>query len=162
MQKPILSYMKKYFCLVLVSAIFLNSCFTVKFISGYDEVLDVTVTKMKRDFNLHFIRLSRTFQDNDPNNQQFENFQDYYDNLEADLIVVRDRTKNLDGKSTIVKEQVQNLDATFTVFIAMHKKGFADRPKEVDDRHSERDAVNSSMDAVIYLQESLKTTGKAN
>lgn len=154
--------MKKGLCFILLVSILSSSCFTVKIISGYDEVLDQTLSKMKKDFNLHFIKLSRTFQDTDPNNQKFENFQDYYDNLEVDLITIRDRTKTLDGKSAIVKTQVQNLDSTFRIFINFHKKGIPDRPKDVDDRHSERDAVNSSIDAVIILQEALKTTGKTN
>jgi hypothetical protein len=154
--------MKKGIYFVVWLSVLSASCFTVKFISGYDEVLDQTLCKIKRDFNLHFIRLSRTFSDNDPNNQKFENFQDYYDNLEVDLLMIHDRTQALDGKAVIVKLQVQKLDSTFRGFINMHKKGIKDRPLEVDDRHTERDAVNSSIDAVILLQESLKTTGKTN
>lgn len=140
--------------------ILFTSCFTVTFISGYDEVLDQTLNQMKRDFNLHFIKLSRTIQDSDPHNQDFANFQDYYDHLEADLITIKDRTKFLDGKAGIVKQQVQILDSTFMVFIGLHKKGLPDRTD--DDRHDLRDNVNSSIDAVILLQEALKTTGKTN
>lgn len=148
----------KYATLVLL--ILLTSCFTVTFISGYDEVLDQTLNQMKKEFNLHFIKLSRTIQDSDPHNQDFANFQDYYDNLEADLITIKDRTKFLDGKAGIVKQQVLTLDSTFRVFIDLHKKGLPDRTN--DDRHDLRDNVNSSIDAVILLQEALKTTGKPN
>ena len=139
---------------------FSASCFTVRFISGYDQVLDQTVNKIKKDFNLHFIKLSRTIQDGDPNNQKFANFQDYYDNLEADLITIKDRTKFLDGKSEIVKQQVQNLDSAFRIFIDLHAAGMPDRPG--DDRRDIRNAVNSAIDAVVILQEALKSTGKPN
>ncbi len=149
---------KKYAPLLLL--LLMASCFTVTFISGYDAVLDETLNSMKKDFNLHFIRLSRTIQDNDPHNQDYANFQDYYDHLEADLITIEDRTKFLDGKSTIVKQQVVILDSSFRLFMAIHKKGLPDRVN--DDRHDLRDNVNASIDAVIMLQEALKTTGKAN
>lgn len=137
--------------------ILLASC-TVTFITGYDQVLDQTLSKMKRDFNLHFIKLARTIQDSDPNNQAFANFQDYYDNIEADLITIKDRTGFLDGKAGVVKEQVQKLDSAFHLFIRIHRAGLPDRAG--DDRHDMRDALNSSMNAVIVLQEALKTKGK--
>ena len=140
----------------IVLLLLLVSC-KVTFITGYDEVLDQTLNEMKKDFNLHFIKLSRTIQDTDPHNQDFANFQDYYDNLEADLITINDRTKFLDGKAGIVKQQVSKLDSSFKVFIDLHKKGLPDRIG--DDRHDMRDAVNSSIDAVIILQEALKSTG---
>jgi len=152
--------MKKSISFLLLTWVFAASCFTVKFISGYDEVLDQTVNKMKKDFNLHFIKLSRTIQDNDPNNQKFVNFQDYYDNLEADLITIKDRTKFLDGKSEIVKQQVTNLDSAFRIFINLHQAGLPDR--QGDDRRDIRNAVNSAIDAVVILQEALKSTGKPN
>lgn len=133
------------------------SC-TVTFITGYDEVLDQTLNSMKKEFNLHYIKLSRTLSDNDPNNQDFANFQDYYDNLQADLITITDRTKRLDGKAGIVKQQVQNLDSSFQVLISLHKSGMRDGDSRVDIRN----AINSSIDAVIFLQEALKTTGKTN
>ena len=132
----------------------------VTFITGYDAVLDQTLNEVKKDFNLHFIKLSRTIQDSDPHNQDLANFQDYYDNLEANLITINDRTRFLDGKSAIVKKQVETLDSTFRVFIELHKKGLPDRVG--DDRHDMRDAVNSSLDAVIILQEALKSTGNTN
>lgn len=152
--------MKRSIYYLLFFGLLLSACFSVKFITGYDQVLDQTVNEMKKEFNLHFIKLSRTIQDNDPNNQKFENFQNYYDNLEADLITIRDRTKFLDGKAQIVKMQVLKLDSAFHVFINLHKGGLPDRPG--DDRHDQRDAINSSIDAIVILQEALKTTGKSN
>jgi fructose-1,6-bisphosphatase len=137
--------------------VLLASC-TVTFITGYDQTLDETLNRMKKDFNLHFIKLSRTLQDTDPHNQDYVNFQDYYDNLEADLITIKDRTKFLDSKASIVKKQVLTLDSSFHVFMDIHKRGMPDRMN--DDRHDMRDAVNTSIDAVIMLQEALKTKGK--
>ena len=149
--------MKRSIFYLLFLGLLLSACFTVKFITGYDQVLDETVNSMKKDFNLHFIKLSRTIQDSDPNNQKFENFQDYYDNLEANLFTLKDRTKFLGGKSAIVKSQVLNLDSVFREFIALHKKGLPDRFG--DDRHDLRNGVNSAIDAITILQESLKSTG---
>ena len=53
--------------------VLLASC-TVTFITGYDQTLDETLNRMKKDFNLHFIKLSRTIQDTDPHNQDYVNF----------------------------------------------------------------------------------------
>jgi hypothetical protein len=149
--------MKKYIYYVAVVWLLFAAC-KVTFITGYDQVLDQTNNKIKKDFNLHFIKLSRTIQDTDPNNQQYEKFQDYYDNLEADLITLKDRTKFLGGKSAIVKQQVNNLDSVFHEFINLHKRGLPDRPG--DDRSDIRNGINASIDAITILQESLKSTGK--
>ena len=150
--------MKSKFMLLSVFCFILLSSCKVTFITGYDQVLDQTLGKIKRDFNLHFIKLSRTFQDTDPHNQNFVNFQDYYDNLEADMITIKSRSQSLDEKAKIVKEQITNLDAAFKVFISQHKAGLPDRVG--DDRHDMRDAINTSIDAITRLQEALKTTGK--
>ena len=107
---------------------------------------------------MHFIKLVRTLQDDDPNNQHINNFEEYYDNLQADLICVNDRTKFLEGKSAQVKKQIQNLDSIMIGFMLLHKQGFKD--SRMDDHRSERNAINSSFDAVIKLQEELKSTGK--
>jgi len=149
--------MKKYCLYVTLAALILTAC-RVTFITGYDQVLDQTTSKIKRDFNLHFIKLGRTIQDTDPNNQAFEKYQDYYDNLEADLITVKDRTKFLGGKSVIVKSQVNNLDSVMHAFVNLHKAGLPDRPG--DDRRDIRNGINSSIDAITVLQEALKSTGK--
>lgn len=149
--------MKKYCLYVAMVGLIFTAC-KVTFITGYDQVLDQTTSKIKKDFNLHFIKLSRTIQDTDPNNQAFEKFQDYYDNLEADLITVKDRTKFLGGKSAIVKSQVNNLDSVMHEFISLHKRGLPDRPG--DDRRDIRNGINSSIDAITVLQEALKSTGK--
>ncbi len=130
----------------------------VVFITGYDQVIDETTTKIKSDFNLHFIKLKRTIQDSDPQNQKFENFQEYYDQLEADLFVLEGRAKSLGAKSTIVKKQIATLDSVMLAFVDMHKTGFTDRPG--DDRRDIRNGVNSAIDAVIKLQLELKSTGK--
>ena len=150
--------MKSKFMLLSVFCFILLSSCKVTFITGYDQVLDQTLGKIKRDFNLHFIKLSRTFQDTYPHNQDFVNFQDYYDNLEADMITIKSRSQSLDEKAKIVKEQITNLDAAFKVFISQHKAGLPDRVG--DDRHDMRDAINTSIDAITRLQEALKTTGK--
>lgn len=153
--------MKSKFLLLPAILLLLVSC-KVTFITGYDQVLDQTLHKIKKDFNLHFIKLSRAFQDNDSSNQAFANFQDYYDNLEADLITLKGRRKVLDSKSGIVQQQMQNLEAAFRVFINTHKAGIPDRPADVDDRHEMRDAVNSAIDAMTILQDALKTKNETN
>lgn len=147
---------KKYITLSLLIVISV-SC-RVTFITGYDQVIDETLTKMKRDFNLHWIKLSRTLQDTDPDNQAFTNFIDYYDNLEADLIVLKDRAQFLPPKSDLVKKEITNLDLAFTTLINLHKAGLSDNPD--DDRHDIRNSINSALDAVIKLEEELKNSGQ--
>lgn len=138
----------------LLLSLIVGSC-KVVFISGYDPIIETTLTELQKDFNLHFIKLSRTFQDDDPNNQNFKNFQGYYDQMNAELIVLKSRVKYLDKKGTIVKKQIVNLDSTLHAFESLHKNpGFKD--SAVDDRHDIQDAINSSFEAVIRLQEELK------
>lgn len=133
------------------------SC-SVTFITGYDAVIDSTVTKMKSDFNLHFIKLRRALQDNDPVNQRFENYQDYYDHMEVDLIILGGRSQHLGERSLLVKKQILILDSTMHAFEAMHHKGMPDRPG--DDGRDILNGINTSFDAVIRLQEELRTSGR--
>src|SRR5947208_7143420 len=99
----------------------LTAC-KVTFINGYDPVIDQTATKIQSDFNAFWFKLSRTIQDNDPSNQKFENFQDYYDHLEADLSSLTKRASFLPSKSKIVQQQVKNVDSTMHSFINFHKQ----------------------------------------
>lgn len=148
--------MKKHLFILACTFLFL-SC-RVTLITGYDQVLDKAISDIKKNFNRHFAKLSRTLQDDNPNNQNFERYQDYYDDLEADLITVTDRTKFLGGRAAIVKRQVANVDSVFRKFISLHRSGLPDRPG--DDRRDIRDGINSALDAVTILQESLKSSGK--
>ncbi len=130
----------------------------VTFITGYDPVIDDTATKMKRDFNMMMLKLAREVQDNDPSNQAFSNYQSYYDNLETDLLILRDRSVYTGLKGEIVRKQIKNADSLLTGFMSLHKQGFADRPG--DDKRDFRNAVNSALNSISQLQEALKTTGK--
>src|SRR5678815_3424165 len=105
-------------CAVIILVV--SAC-TVTFITGYDQVIDTMVTKMKGDFNLHFIKLARTIQDSNTSNQAIDNFQDYYDQMNADLITVTGRASNLGEKSKIIKDQIHNLDSILHAFESMHK-----------------------------------------
>lgn len=152
--------MKKVFFAIIVFAFI--GC-KVTFITGYDAIIDETATKMQHDFNLFFIKLSRTICDNDPNNQNITNFYDYYDNMEADLITLRNRSASLSGKSAIVKKEIANIDSVMHQFKALHKAGFkdVDCSKPVyDDKRDLSNAVNSSINALMKLQEQLKSSGK--
>ena len=135
--------------------ILLTAC-KVTFINGYDPVIDQTATQIQSDFNAFWFKLSRTIQDNDSSNQKFENFQDYYDHLEADLLSLTKRASFLPAKSKIVQQQVHNVDSTMHDFIKFHKNGIPDR--QGDDRHDRLDAVNASLDGLIKLQEELKNS----
>ncbi|PBQ33658.1 hypothetical protein CNR22_18370 [Sphingobacteriaceae bacterium] len=145
---------KRILSTALLLAILLACC-KVTFISGYDPIIESTVSELQKNFNLHFIKLARTFQDNDSTNQKVKNFQDYYDNMNASLFVLKSRTKYLDKKGALVKKQITNLDSTLHAFESLHKSpGFKD--SYVDDRHDIRDAVNASFESIIRLQEAVK------
>lgn len=139
---------------ILISLLALFFACKVTFIAGYDPIIEETVTKLQKDFNLHFIKFSRTIQDADPLNQAYKNFQDYYDEMNADIITLKSRSRFLDKKSVLIQKQINNLDSTFHAIENQHKKGFTDNI--MDDRHDIRDAVNSSVEAVIKLQNELK------
>ena len=139
--------------ILIISLSLLFAC-KVVLVSGYDPIIENTLTQLQKNFNLHFIKLSRVLQDSDPNNQKFTNFQDYYDQMNADLIVIKSRARFLDKKASLVQKQINNLDSTLHVFEDRHKKGFED--SKVDDRHDIRDGINSSFEALIKFQEELK------
>jgi hypothetical protein len=142
--------------------LFAVSC-TVTFITGYDQILDETTTKIKRDFNLFWIKFDRTLRDTDSTNQRYVNFLNYYDELEVDLITLKDRANVLPPKSALVRKQVNNLDSLFHLFIDVHKKGIKDiNPAALvaDDKRDYKNAINSSLNAVIRLQQDLKNSGK--
>jgi hypothetical protein len=154
----IIKYRVTNYVFLLKTLVFLTllvtSC-SVVFIKGYDPIAESTLTKLQRDFNLHFIKLARTIQDDDTKNQSFTNFQDYYDQMNADLFTLKSRVRNFDKKGGLVKKQINNLDSTLHAFEMLHKNpGFKD--SNIDDRRDIRDGINSSFEAVIKLQEALK------
>jgi hypothetical protein len=132
----------------------------VTLITGYDPVIDETATKMKHDFNMMMLKLAREVQDQNPTNQAFPNYQDYYDNLQTDLLILRDRAVYTGPKGEIVRKQITNADSLLTGFMHLHQQGFPDRPG--DDKRDFRNAVNSALNAISQLQEALKSTGKAD
>ena len=132
----------------------------VTLITGYDPVIDETATKMKHDFNMMMLKLARDVQDQNPSNQAFANYQDYYDNLQTDLLILRDRSVYTGLKGEIVRKQIKNADSLLTDFMRLHQQGFADRPG--DDKRDFRNAVNSALNAISQLQEALKSNGKAD
>lgn len=135
----------------------------VTLITGYDSVVDETATKLKKDFNLFFIKLSRNLCTQDSGvDQKATNFQDYYDNMEVDLKIIKDRAIFLGSKSDIVKNQIKNLDSLMHVFRSKHEAVFKDincDDQLKDDKHDMSDAVNMAIDALTKLQEELKATG---
>lgn len=151
--------MKLKLLLIMLFFMMLTSC-KVAFITGYDFIIDETATKLKRDFNVVFIKLSRNFKTQDNNvDQSFINYQDYYDNMEADIKVLQDRTVTLPKKSEIVKKEVDNIKTLLLDFESRHKnQGFKD--SQIDDHRDDLNGINKAIDALILLQEKLKTTGK--
>lgn len=142
----------------LAFLLLLVSC-KVVFISGYDIVIDETATKIKRDFNVFFIKLSRTIKTQDNgNDQSFANFQDYYDNMEVDLKILEERTTSLPDKSEIIKAQIENIKKELMNFEEDHKKGFKD--STLDDHHDRLNNINIAINSLLLVQEKLKTTGK--
>lgn len=133
----------------------LQSC-KVTFIRGYDPVIDQTATQLQTDFNAHWLKVSRTIQDDDSNNQKFENFQDYYDKLDASLTSLKKRSSFLPPKSKTTQQQVVIVDSAFRQFINIHKNGIPDRKN--DDRQSLADGVNFALDGLIKLQEEIKNS----
>ena len=147
---------------LLMAVLFLEGC-KVTLITGYNETIDATATKMKSDFNLFFIKLSRALCTADTaHDQNIKNFQDYYDNMEVDLRTLKDRAVFLGNKSGIVKQQIRNVDSVMHGFKNFHTKGFRDidcNANFKDDKHDLSDDVNLSLDALIKLEEEIKATG---
>jgi hypothetical protein len=149
--------MKHKISFLIIICFVLAGC-RVTLITGYDQVLDETLTKMKNDFNLHFIKLGRTIQDNNPDNQKWDNFLTYYDQLAVDTLIIYDRSQTLGRKSQIVKKQIGNVNSAFRKLMEDHKAGLQDRPN--DPRTDIQKAINTAINATLLLQEELKTTGK--
>lgn len=142
---------------VLLLSIMMVSC-KVTLITGYDNYIDETTMKMKRDFNKHYFRLVRTLHDTNPDNQRIDNFKDYYDEMEVDILMLQDRSKYLGKKGTIV-QQVENLSQLLHQFQKLHERGLEDNSG--DDKNDIQNAVNSSLNAITELQMALKTNGKS-
>lgn len=143
---------------VLLLSILMVSC-KVTLITGYDSYIDETTMKMKRDFNKHYFRLVRTLHDTDPDNQHIDNFKDYYDEMEVDILMLQDRSKYLGKKAAIVQQQVENLSQLLHQFQKLHERGLKDNSG--DDKKDIQNAVNSSLNAITELQMALKTNGKS-
>lgn len=145
--------------------LFLSASCRIILISGYDAVLDDTTVKMKRDFNLFWLRFDRSIRDNNPRNQDYQNFLDYYDQMDVDLMIIDDRAAILPAKSQQVKSQVQNIRQLFSALKNTHQKGIKDIAANdplADDKHDYRNGINSALNAIMLLQQELKTVEKSN
>lgn len=149
----------KFFLPLFFLIVFACSC-RVVFISGYDAVLDETTVKMKRDFNLFWLKFDRSIRDNNPRNQDYQNFLGDYDQFDVDLIIISDRANMLPAKSQQVKAQVQTIRQLFSALKNTHQKGVKDiAPNDplADDKHDYRNGINSAINAIMLLQQELKT-----
>ena len=146
-------------CILLL--ISLIAC-KVSFITGYDLIIDQTTTKIKRDFALFEIKIQRALITSDKaKDQDFNNYQDFYDNLDVDLKVLEDRSVTLPKKSGDVQNEIKNISKQILGFKKLHQIGFEDLTDLKKDDHRDLfNAVNSTLDALLKLQERLKTTGK--
>ncbi|MGZ3884703.1 MAG: hypothetical protein ACXVPD_11005, partial [Bacteroidia bacterium] len=76
---------------IIISLALFTAC-KVTFIAGYDPIIEQTATKLQKDFNLFYIKLSRALQNSDPADQSITHFQDYYDNMNAEMTVLLSRS----------------------------------------------------------------------
>ncbi len=152
---------KKIFIAFCVLVCF-SSC-KVTFITGYDSNIDQTATDLKKDFNFFFLRLSRTLCDGDTTTQNIKNFQGYYDSMEVNLRMIKDREVFLGKKSSTVINQINNVDSVMHAFKRKHAQGFTEidcnSKFPQDDKHDLSNDVNISLDGLLKLQEELKSTG---
>lgn len=140
--------------IVFLCLLIFISC-KVTFITGYDHLIDEGATKLKADFNLHYIKLNRTLHDKDPHNQDYKNFENYYDQMEVDMILLKDRALYLPKKASIVKMQVLTLDTLLMKFKELHQQGLRDQVEEPRFYETYRSNINSGINAIVKLQQEL-------
>ena len=61
----------------------------------------------------HYCILARDVRDNNPLNQAFADYQGDYDNLQTDLLILRDRAVYTGAKGEIVRQQINNANNLF-------------------------------------------------
>lgn len=145
------------FLLCLLPLLLLCGC-KVTLISGYNQIVAENAVQMQQDFNVHAARLLRAIGTFDNNKDQaFTNFQDYYDHLNADTVLLHGCINQLGQKSKLVSSQLQNLITVLARFEDAHFRGlFTDGPGNVQAFQTNVNGINNAFASVIFLQEKLK------
>ena len=124
---------------------------TLKLVADYDEVTDQAVTALQRKVERFFVGLERDIPTPDAD---YENHVEFYDDVRADLRVIRVRAAAR-PKNEITLQQLDLLTENVDNLEALHELGFEDREELVPLRA----AFQQGFQAILTLELAKKRGG---
>lgn len=138
------------FVALVFAALLLAGC-TVKLIGDYDDTIDKGVTDVQQKAELYLSKLQST--PTTPYNQ------DFYDDIDARLAVLKSRASSL-PKYPIIVQQLANLKSQFDDLQKLDKS--MARPFPGAAVAAAESAISVSVESILTLELALKDRGKAS
>jgi hypothetical protein len=148
LQNVNISYLRH---LVLI-ALMLTGCASIRLISEYDEITDRKIAELHEKFARHFVQLERLVGTDEGD---YVHFQGFYDEVNADLRILRVRAGVLD-KNEIMIQSLDLMEENISNLEALHKLGF----RKLDEIIPIRNAFDASFSAMIKFMAALKRDGQ--
>lgn len=127
----------------LLGLLLLAGCFTVQFVSDYDEEIDRGITAFQKQIERHLAVMERGLGTPAADYAQSEAF---YDAVRIDLGLLRTRA-DLDPKNAITVQQIDLLIRNVDRLAALHREGLA-----ANDLPPLRTAFTTSCTAIIKFE----------
>lgn len=135
---------------LLLALAFLFSC-RVSLIGAYDAVTDQSIQKIQTGVYAIIVRLERNISAGMPADNDYRNFKTRYEDIAADLEVLKIRCNAL-PKYDIIREQIALVSKNMANMEALHKTGISNTVLLVP----LKSALELQFSSIIQLQNSLK------
>lgn len=109
--------------LLLLASLNAASCTSIRLVSEYDEVIDLTATQMQKDVDAFFVELER-------DTPTYDQSRDFYDRIRVDLRAVQFRA-GLYEKNKQTIGMLQNVADNIDLLETAHQEGFQEPAKEI-------------------------------
>jgi hypothetical protein len=127
--------------LLLLASLGATSCTSVRLVSDYDEVLDLSVTQMQKDVDTFLIELER-------DEPSYDESRDFYDRIHVDLRAAQLRA-GLNDKNQLTVDMLDAVADNIAQLEKAHREGFQQTAEEIG---SFRNAFATQFKAIIKFE----------
>ncbi len=109
--------------LLLLASLSAASCTSMRLVSEYDEVIDLSATQMQKDVDAFLIELERDA-------PSYDESRDFYDRFRADLRAVQFRA-GLYDKNQLTMDMLKTVADNIDLLEEAHREGFLEPAEEI-------------------------------
>jgi len=126
---------------LLLAALGVAACTSVRLISNYDPIVDQSVTALQKDIDTFLTRLEN------PDPPEFGESNEFYIQVQVDLRAVQVRA-SAQPKNQLIIDQLELVEKNLEILTTIHEEGLED-PQEIE---LMRDAFQTQFRAILKLE----------